>query len=282
MSTNNLPDLYELWDYNDPEATAVTFRTILPQAKQAGDVGYTVELLTQIARTEGLQGNFAAAHTLLDEAEALITVDMIIPQMRFLLERGRAYNSAGEQETAVVLFKQAYDLGLQVGQSADYHTVDAAHMLGIAMPTNDERLSWNLLALELSGKTAVPRAQNWRGSLLNNIGWSYHDRGDYEQALAIFKEAYAWHEVYAQDKPERIRIARWCIGRTYRSLERYNEALTIQENLAAEYAQLDESPDGFVYEEIGECLLAMGREREARPYFAQAKVRSTTQRLSRT
>ncbi|HSI33415.1 MAG: tetratricopeptide repeat protein, partial [Phycisphaerae bacterium] len=30
------------------------------------------------------------------------------------------------------------------------------------------------------------------------------------------------------------------------------------------------APDGYVYEEIGECLLTMGRRDEARPHFARA------------
>ncbi len=47
--------VYDLWNYNDPAATAIKFRNILPQAKISGEVGYTIELLTQIARTEGLQ-----------------------------------------------------------------------------------------------------------------------------------------------------------------------------------------------------------------------------------
>ena len=72
------------------------------------------------------------------------------------------------------------------------------------------------------------------------------------------------------DKPDRIRIAKWCVGRTYRSLERYEEALILQEALAAEYERLNKSPDGFVSEEIGECLLALGRLAEAKPHFTQA------------
>ncbi|MCP4358067.1 MAG: tetratricopeptide repeat protein [Chloroflexi bacterium] len=270
MAENNLPDLYELWDYGDPAATAVKFHNILPQSKAAGDVGYMIELLTQIARTESLQGSFAEAHTLLDEAEGMLTPNLPIPQIRIWLERGRSYHSAGEKETAVTLFKQAYELGRQSGEIADFYTIDAAHMLGITMPTNDEQLDWNLLALGLTGETAVPRAQKWRGSLLNNIGWTYHDRGNYQQALTIFEQAHVWHEENAQDKPEHIRTAKWCVGHTYRSLERNEEALTLQEALATEYERLNEPPDGFVSEEIGECLLALERTDEARPYFAQA------------
>ncbi len=270
MTENNLPDLNELWDYGDPAATAVKFHNILPQAKTSGDVGYTIELLTQIARTESLQRRFAEAHTLLDEAEGMLTPDLPIPQIRIWLERGRSYNSAGEAETAVTLFKQAYELGRQSGEIADFYTIDAAHMLGIAMPTNNEQLQWNLLALGLTGETVVPRAQKWRGSLLNNIGWTYHDRENYQQALTTFEEAHAWHKENAQDKPERIRIAKWCVARTYRSLERHEDALVLQRELEKEHEQLDQSPDGFVFEEVGECLLALEQADEARPYFAQA------------
>ncbi len=278
MNKNTLPDLYELWDYNNPAATAVTFRSILPQAKASGDTGYLIELLTQLARTEGLQGNFAEAHTILDEAETMLTPSLPIPQIRYWLERGRTHNSSGEKETAVTLFKQAYELGRQVGEPADFYTIDAAHMLGIAVPTNDEQLAWNLIALKLIEETATSaalsagfsRAQKWRGSLLNNIGWTYHDKGDFLKALDMFEQALAWHEQHMPDKPDRIRIAKWCVARTYRSLERYKEALKMQEELAAEHKRLNNPPDGFVVEEIGECLLALGQADAARPYFAQA------------
>ena len=270
MSKTSLPDLYELWDYNNPAETAVTFRNILPQAKSSGNTGYLIELLTQIARTEGLQGNFDEAHKILDEVETMLTPQLPIPQIRYWLERGRTHNSSEEKETAVTLFKQAYELGQKVGETADFYTIDAAHMLGIAMPTTDEQLEWNLIALKLIEETSAERAQKWRGSLLNNIGWTYHDKSEFDQALGMFEQALIWHEQFMQDKPDRIRIAKWCMGRTYRSLERYDEALKIQEALADEHTQLNNPPDGFVVEEIGECLLALGKVEAAQPYFAQA------------
>jgi hypothetical protein len=39
--------------------------------------------------------------------------------------------------------------------------------------------------------------------------------------------------------------------------------------LKKEY-EADGEKDGFVFEEIGECLLALNRVAEARPYFSQA------------
>jgi hypothetical protein len=43
----------------------------------------------------------------------------------------------------------------------------------------------------------------------------------------------------------------------------------MQEAIAAEFAAMGES-DGFVFEEIGECLLLLGRKEEATPNFARA------------
>ena len=117
--------------------------------------------------------------------------------------------------------------------------------------------------------TADERAGGWCGSLYNNIGWTYHDMGDYEAALTLFEKAVTWHEVHRQDRPETIRIAKWCVGRTYRSLGRLPEALALQQALLAEYEQV-EQPASFTHEEIAECLLALGRGEESRPFFAQA------------
>jgi hypothetical protein len=46
------------------------------------------------------------------------------------------------------------------------------------------------------------------------------------------------------------------------------EALALQQELLREFDALGEQ-DGYVYEEIAECLAALGRDDEARPYFAR-------------
>ena len=51
---------------------------------------------------------------------------------------------------------------------------------------------------------------------------------------------------------------------------RVAEALAIQERLAAETAAAGDRDDGYGVEEIGECLLALGREDDARPWFTRA------------
>ena len=266
---SDFPELHTLWDYNAPEETAVRFNELLPTVAASPDRAYHVALLSQLARTHSLRRQFDAAHKLLNEAEAMLTAEMPVPRMRCLLERGRSFNSAGEPAQALVLFHEAFVLGTAVGSSADFHTIDAAHMIAIAEPEPAEQLRWNERALALAEATTDARAGGWLGSLYNNLGWTYHDVGNYATALTIFEKAQIWHEHHRQDKPETIRIAKWCVGRTLRSLDRVSEALALQQALLAEYEALAQ-PSGYTFEEVGECLLALGRGGEARPFFAQA------------
>ncbi|MBX3056903.1 MAG: tetratricopeptide repeat protein [Anaerolineae bacterium] len=270
MNEINRPSLFDLWDYNDPVGTAVRFRELLPLAAQSGDGGYHLELLTQLARAEGLQGHFAEAHAILDEVESQLTPQFPIAHMRYLLERGRVFNSAGEAATAVPLFQQTYDSGVQTGATADFFTIDAAHMLGIAAADPAEQLQWNLAALEQSRRSSDARAQGWQGSLLNNIGWTYFDAGDYDRALTFFEEAAAWRQANQPANAEAIRIANWSVARVLRALGRLDEALAQQQAIREEIETTGATSDGFVYEELGECLLALGQGEVARPYFAQA------------
>ena len=111
------------------------------------------------------------------------------------------------------------------------------------------------------------KARGWLGSLYNNTGWSYHNLGNYAAALELFEKAEAWQRSIGH--VERIRIAQWCVARTLRSLGLIEEALSKQMSLKHELEEAGET-DGFVYEEIGECLLSLNGPEEARPYFSKA------------
>lgn len=256
---DSLPDFDSLWDYDHPAETERKFQTLLGPARESGSTSYTLQLLTQIARTYGLRGEFAEAHRILDEAEAGLNGKTTVAQVRLLLERGRTFNSSGQVEKARPFFLRAWDLARAAGE--DFYAVDAAHMLGIAAPA-EEQLDWNRRALSMAEASTDPLARGWAGSLYNNLGWTEHSAGHYAQALEWFQKALAFRE--ARGKPGPITIARWSVARCLRSLGRVEEALAIQQALAAG------EQDGYVFEEIGECLLALDRPAEAPPFFAQA------------
>lgn len=268
---SNLPDFDNLWDYNDPKKTEKAFRKLLPAVQDSGDCAYHAQLLTQIARTHSLRGEFDEAHRILDDAETLLD-DIAtsredktpVARVRWLLERGRSYNSAGQVEEARPLFLDAWKLARNVRE--DYHAVDAAHMLGIC-ETEDASLNWNNRAMEAAEASDDPRAKSWLGALYNNMGWTYHDSGEYERALELFEKGLAWRQ--ERDNHKATRIAKWTVARAMRSLGRIREALGIQQCLLEEH-EVAGTRDGYVIEEIAECLSMLGRPNEARPYFDRA------------
>lgn len=259
MST--LPDFDALWNYDQPAETEQRFLALLPLATP--NHPQTLQLLTQIARAQGLQRRFDDAHHTLDTVAVLLPHADPTTRVRYLLERGRVYNSSGRSAEALPLFIQAWEAAQTAGE--DGYAVDAAHMVAIAEPDPAEKLAWNLKALKLAQTSTQERARKWLGSLYNNTGWTYHDMGQYEQALAIFEQAAEWRQANGGGRP--YHIARWCIARTLRSLGRYQEALTLQRALFDEEGG---NADGYGHEELAECLLALNRPAEARPHFAAA------------
>ena len=262
----HLPAIDTLWDYDRPQATALKFRELLPMAEESVDKSYYTELLTQLARTQSLQRRFAEAHSILDTARQVMEgQNMPVAEIRYLLERGRTFNSAGEKEQSIPLFKEAYAKAVE--HNEDFYAIDAAHMLGIAVKPQDQ-LYWNIKALALAEKTADTRAGKWLGSLYNNIGWTYHEVKDYVRALTFFEKLLAWR---MDQKDERgAFIAKWSVARTYRSLNRIEEALALQRELLGEIHRKALDPSGYVDEELAECLLIQDRGIEAKAYFKTA------------
>lgn len=263
MSSQDFLDFDSLWDYSDPHQTETKFREILLQVSE-DNLAY-LELLTQIARAQGLQQKFDRAHQTLDQVERRLGKYISRAKVRYFLERGRALNSAGHPDEARPLFEQALDMAKEL--SEDFYAVDALHMLAIVAPPASS-LDLNLRAIQMAESSSQAKARGWLGSLYNNTGWSYHDLGEYESALEMFEKAEAARR--EQGGVTEIRIAQWCVARALRSLKCVEEALARQMALKEEYEAAGESNDGLVFEEIGECLLALYRAEESRPYFARA------------
>ena len=260
-----LPDIDKLWDYGNPVQTESKFRELILLAMESGNISYYAQLLTQVARAEGLQGKFKEAHITLDTVEMMLTDELVVPTIRYLLERGRVFNSNNEKDKAKSLFLDAWKIARAEGQ--DFYAVDAAHMLGIAGETENQ-IEWNLKAIELAEKSTDERANNWLGALYNNTGWSYHDIGQYEKALDLFERGLKWRQHHSNEAA--TRIAKWTIGRVYRSLGRIDEAIKIQRELEQEFIDKGLEQDGYVYEELAECYLIKEEKTETQKYFKLA------------
>jgi len=251
-----------LWDFERPAQSEARFRAEL--AKWPADSAQGAEVRTQIARTLGLQRKFADAHAMLDTVEAKLQSLPAHVRTRYLLERGRTYNSSGSPQRAVALFTEA--LALAQSDHDDFYAIDAAHMLGLATPSS-ERLAWDRRALALAEASSDERARGWRASLYHNAGWSYFDDGDAKTALDYWQKALALRE--SMGNSQRTRLARWTVARGYRAVGRLADAEAIQKALASELVALGES-DGYVYEELAEIAVARGDKNAARAWAAKA------------
>jgi tetratricopeptide (TPR) repeat protein len=254
-----------LWNYADPAASAQRFRA--ERARCAGHTRETLEIDTQLARTMGLARQFDDAHRLLDKVEAQLDDVDVRVRVRYLLERGRTFNSSGNGPHALALFGAAYVQSQAAGRPGDaFYTIDALHMLAIASPPA-EQLAWNEKALAAADAASDPRARNWRGSLMHNLGWTYFDAGDYATALDYWRRALALRE--AAGDVARIRVAKWTVARGLRAQGHLDEAEAMQRTLAGELAQAN-APDGYVFEELTEIAVARGDPAAARTWAAQA------------
>jgi tetratricopeptide (TPR) repeat protein len=258
-------ELDALWDFDDPAGSEERFRAFVHRARAADDP-ILAEALTQLARSHGLQRRFGDADRTLDEAEGALRPADLRGRIRIELERGRVANTAERPGRGAAAFRRAWNVAREANE--DGLAVDAAHMLGIVEPAEIAE-EWNERAMELARTSNDPSARQWIGSLANNMGWARHAEGDVDGAIALFEQSR--DAFLAHGRVERARIARWSIARCLRSRGDVAQALAAQEALLAELDALGET-DGYVLEEIAECLLALGRDDEAPPFFARARV----------
>jgi tetratricopeptide (TPR) repeat protein len=226
-------EIDSFWEYSDPAGSEARFRAALSGAQ--GDE--RLEILTQIARTYSLRKRFAEAHRLLDEVEPQLAAAGPRARVRYRLERGRTFNSAGDAVKARALFVAAWEEARAA--KIEGLAVDAAHMVAITHSGSTEAIPWNERGLALARGSSDPKAVALIPAMLNNSAWDLHDLGRFAEALPVFEDAL--REWTARGKPQQIRFAKWSVARCLRSLGRFREALDMQRALEKEYAAAGES-----------------------------------------
>jgi tetratricopeptide (TPR) repeat protein len=258
-------DFDRLWTYDQPAHSEAKFREVLEKAGASMPPGRRLELLTQIARAEGLQGRFAGADATLDGVERALKdgCDDATVRVRYLLERGRVLNSSGRPTEALPLFRQAFELAKHANQLG--YVIDAAHMLAIAEPTTEQQIAWNLKGIELA--SSDPAQTRWLVALNNNLGETYRAAGEYDKALECFRGAMDAQRRLGRDVD---RYARVDEAKMLRLLGRTSESLAKIQQLQHELEAQGDREDGFVIEELAESLLALDFADQAKPLFVKA------------
>jgi tetratricopeptide (TPR) repeat protein len=258
------PDIDSLWDFSDPVGSEARFRELLLSKERLEDPSITAEVLSQIARAEGFQQRFPEA-----SATLLRTVPMwnrISPRARcrVLLEAGRFEHSCGHPGSGERLFLAALSVADRAGEEA--LAIDATHMLGI-VTLGQTRIAWGIRAIERAEHSSEEKAWHWLGTLYGNLGCSYLEVGDLEDAMKMFRAAEVWSKTHG--RVEQHRKARWKVGRCQRLLGDIDGAFATQRKLMRE-GEIAGDEDGYVFKELGELSLIRDDFAEAALMFRRA------------
>jgi tetratricopeptide (TPR) repeat protein len=212
--------LRPLWDFNDLDASEQRFRA---QLEQEGSDEGRAEVLTQLARVQGLRDLFAEGDRLIDQASA-IAGSSETARIRIQLERGRLRRSSGDVAGALPLFESAYDIARQAGEQ--FLAADSAHMAALAAPDRTAMLAWTEKGTRIAAASSDPTVSYWLGPLLNNLGSAYMDSGEYDKALDSFQRALEVRKRYPEN-PEAIQFAKDAVIEALTALGRLDEAARV-------------------------------------------------------
>lgn len=185
----------DAFDYDHPVESEMRLKAFAAQAEAAGDKVTEAEILTQVARSEGLEKKFAEAHANLDRAIAL-GIHNGRASIRISIERGRLYRLAGYTGKAAVYFRDAFEKAKATHQ--DYLMLDSVHMIALNEPFDTSR-NWVQRGLKMAAQSRDPKTLHWVAILNNNMGVAYLDRRDYADAIRCFKSAFAAYRAQHSD-----------------------------------------------------------------------------------
>lgn len=265
-TSSDVLDLDLPCDFSQPARAESALREILDTYRGQPERGSrALEIRTQIARLQAMQGAFERA---LDTLAAMAKLVALYPgsalSLRHSLESARVATLLRTPSRARPMFLNVWSDAQRSG--LEFYAIDAAQMLAIIEPPK-VRLEWLDRALALAVASKVPRVARWRGAIHQLIGWHHFQSEQLDKALLAFGSAVSC-SLSSGDHQLSI-DAHFGAGRTLRAQRKYVEALSTQEQLIAPL-QRSNTASPWVHEELGECLLALNRKREAQRHFAIA------------
>ncbi|MFD4420317.1 hypothetical protein ACFWN7_02290 [Agromyces sp. NPDC058484] len=233
-----------LWDFGDPAASEERFREAADDDEHTAHV--RAVMATQLARALGIQHRFAEAFEVLDAVGTEGTPsgdaerDVSEVRARVAIERGRILAADPDHlaESIPELTRGVREAALA---GSPFLVLDALHMLALNDAGHEEE--WAAEGLDVLAGSRDPRVLRWGVALHNNLGWTMHDAGRPQGALAEFERAVESADRYGT--AEQQHVARWSVARCLRTLGRTEEALDLQRELAR--ARPD---DPYVQEEL--------------------------------
>jgi tetratricopeptide (TPR) repeat protein len=269
LSRNNLPAVIEAaWH--------------LCKAGQPAEA-YQLLLATDCFKELHRQGNNG---TLLVIYQELLAYKLWNPDLdaRIHNELGEMYNDLGQKTKALLEYREALTLFQQIGAQND--CVEVLGSLGAVYRALAEpmvALKCYQEALELCEN--APGGIVWHGRILNNLGKLLYTEGinlqkqhqkreaqkNYVQALAYYKQALIWHQVYQLSLEEATTITN--IGDVYQVLQRYRQAKTYYWRALAHFREHgDRRHEAIVLNSLGLLYQKIGQQKEHNDFFEETRI----------
>ena len=244
-----------LWDFGDLDTTERRLREQL--AREADDAG-RAEVLTQLARVEGLRGDVDAGERSIEEAAARAGKD-VTARARIDLERGRLRRSSGDPEAALPLFASAFETSLGCWPVLHRRRRGAHGRAGRPRPLGLPRLD-GARDRARGGATTGPGTGSARSSTTSagSATSTASTRRRSTRSSGPYVHANGTHPTARRSRSRATRV-----GKALRALGRSAEAVPLLEHAVA-WAQREGAPDGWFHEELAEEYAALGRANEAR------------------
>jgi tetratricopeptide (TPR) repeat protein len=205
--------LRPLWDFDDLDGSE---RRLEDQLRRETSADGRVEVLTQLARVQGLRDRFEEGERLIAEAERLDGRGAAA-RARIQLERGRLRRSSGEVASSLPLFEAAFEIARAAGE--EFLAADAAHMAALAATERPAKLAWTEAGVRIANASADRHVQYWLGPLYNNLGCEYMDAGEFGAALEAFQFALASRQRFPE-MPALIQHAEEAVKEAMDALDR--------------------------------------------------------------
>jgi len=212
--------LRAFWDFDDLDGTEASLREQLERETTGGG---RAEVLTQLARVEGLREKFDKGEELIRQAEAFAG-DSGAARIRIDLERGRLLRSSGNHSSAMPRFEAAYNAAMRAREL--FMAIDAAHMCALAAPDRGSRLGWTQRGIDVAEASSDRNVSYWLGPLYNNLGVDHADAGEHEAALTAFQRALEVRLRYPEN-PQAIQWARESVAEALLALGRDDQAKAV-------------------------------------------------------
>ncbi len=255
----------------DYAAAKELFQQAAELAEGEGNIPLLVEALSMVSRCHLIRDEVNHGRPWIERAKALADPTNPLAWSRYLGVRGRFEWKEGNNAIATATFREMYAFCLKHEQHS--RAIDAAHMVAIT-GERDEQIEWAMKGIQAAEEGAI---EGWLGPLWNNLGATYDDMQQYEDALEAYLKARHYHWKVGDEHAKLV--ADWAVGRTYRRLGQYQQALQwLRPVLAwAERRQAEEpSPDcaewvGWACLDLGEIAAEQQRTEESLEYLLRAK-----------